>query len=89
MGKLDPVTRLGDLILPGAHHHGLVEGESVYRGRVLLTTKVLDWAVTQSEGVTGQLESGLRFLDIRLTAAGGRLVTAHGRQPWLTTTGVR
>jgi len=85
--SLDSGLTLADVVLPGAHHHGLVEGHSLYEGPIP-GGKVLDWAVTQSIGVTDQLKSGARFLDIRLTKVGGRIFTAHGREQRILTLGI-
>ena len=66
MENLNPGALLKDLVLPGVHHHGLVEGNCDYEGPIP-GGKVLDWAVTQSLSVMDQLKTGARFLDIRLT----------------------
>ena len=85
--SLDPGLTLADVVLPGAHHHGLVEGLSHYEGPIP-GGKVLDWAVTQSIGVSDQLKSGARFLDIRLTKVGDQIFTAHGREQKILTLGI-
>lgn len=87
MERLDPGLRLKDLVLPGVHHHGLIEGHALYKGPIP-GGKVLDWAVTQSISVPDQLRTGARFLDIRLTKWRGKLVTAHGREHRIVTLGV-
>ena len=76
--KLNPILKMADIVLPGVHHHGLVEDASEYIG-IIPGGKVLDWAVTQSLSVADQLKTGARFLDIRLTEYEGRLCTAHGQ----------
>ena len=45
--SLDSKLRMKDLVLPGIHHHGLVEGQCHYLGPIP-GGKVLDWAVRQS-----------------------------------------
>ena len=85
--SLDPRLRLKDLVLPGVHHHGLVEGHGQYQGPIP-GGKVLDWAVTQSLSVIDQLKTGARFLDIRLTKVNGRIFTAHGTDDKIVTLGV-
>ena len=86
MEKLDPNLKLADLILPGVHHHGLVEGRC-HHGAPFLGSKVMDWAVTQSLGIRDQLDMGARFLDIRLTQFNGTIYTAHGTEEKLVTLG--
>ena len=79
--------KMKDLVLPGVHHHGLVEGAARYEGPIP-GGKVQDWAVTQSLSVTDQLRTGARFLDVRLTVFRGRIYTAHGTNQNLLTIGV-
>ena len=85
--NLDSNLKLNNLVLPGIHHHGLVEGQSRYDGPVP-GGKVMDWAVTQSLSVIDQLRTGARFLDIRLTKAKGKIYTAHGREQKIVTLGL-
>ena len=85
--KLNPKLKMRDLVLPGSHHHGLVEGASSYIG-LIPGDKVLDWADTQSLSAADQLRTGARFLDIRLTVYEGILCTAHGQKSQLVTVGV-
>ena len=87
MESLDSNLRMKDLVLPGIHHHGLVEGQCHYEGPIP-GGKVLDWAVTQSLSVMDQLNTGARFLDIRLTKSNGRIYTAHGTDEKTITLGV-
>jgi hypothetical protein len=85
--SLDSNLRMKDLVLPSIHHHGLVEGQCRYGGPIP-GGKVLDWAVTQSLSVIDQLNTGARFLDIRLTKSNGRIYTAHGTDEKTITLGV-
>ena len=90
IGDLNPELKLKDLVLPGVHHHGMVEGSSHYVGSIggVGSQKVLDWAVTQSLSVTHQLRTGARFLDVRLAEHEGKIYTAHGQEPFINTIGV-
>ena len=59
--NLNPTLKLKDLVLPGAHHHGLYEGGSKYIG-ILPDGKLLDWSVTQSLNVIDQLLQWMPYI---------------------------
>ena len=57
MSKVNPITRLKDMIIPGSH-----KANSMYIQKPVFA---VPFTKCQVESVTSQLERGIRFLDLR------------------------
>ncbi|MDC0535731.1 hypothetical protein OAO18_07985, partial [Francisellaceae bacterium] len=75
MGKLDETTSLNNIVMPGSHDAGMSELHNCGVSPEALTK-------TQSLNISGQLNAGSRYFDIRPGVHGnaktGTLVTYHG-----------
>lgn len=63
MGSIPDATKLSQIDIPGTHDSGATHGQ---------------WSTTQTMSIAGQLDAGVRFLDIRLRNCKGNLLVHHG-----------
>ncbi len=72
MSAIRGETRLTEITIPGSHDSAAMQFESYYQAASIASK-------TQNNGISRQLEDGVRFLDVRLEASGdGDAFLTHG-----------